>query len=125
VDSSTKGSALHATPWRAGANENRSTAVSRTALFVLGCGRGHDEIIIAGRVRDRLAASPQPDALPMSPWTPASHFLAEAAARPLESAAVIAYLAQRIDLDVDREEVGRRPASVQIMVSGPRRRSSS
>jgi len=92
-------------------------AVCRTALLALGCGREHDEIMIAGRVHERLAGAPQPDVLPASPWTLAiGNLLAESAARPLEWAALIAYLSRRIDVDVDRDELARRLGAAPFAV---------
>ncbi len=84
-------------------------AVSRTALRALGCGRGHDEIMLAGRIHQHLASAPDPGELPASPWTLAiGNFLAEAAARPLEWAALVERLALRLHLDIHGDGLGRR-----------------
>jgi hypothetical protein len=81
-------------------------AISRTALRALGCGRGHDEIMLAGRIHQQLASAPDPDQLPASPWTLAiDNFLAEAAARPLEWATLVERLAARLQLDIDGDDL--------------------
>lgn len=84
-------------------------AVGRTALSALGRGRGHDEIMLAGRIHQQFATAPDPGPLPASPWTIAiTNFLAEAAARPFEWAALVELLARRLRLDIDGDDLARR-----------------
>ena len=88
-------------------------SMSRTALRALGCGRGHDEIMLAGRIHQRLANAPAPDQLPASPWTLAiDNFLAEAAARPLEWATLVELLASRLQLEIDGDDLMARRGEI-------------
>jgi hypothetical protein len=86
-------------------------AVCRTALLALAYGRGHDEIILAGRIHQHLTSALTPSYLPASPWTLAiGNYLAEAAVRPTEWFVLVEHLAQRLNLEIDRDELERRLA---------------
>lgn len=94
-------------------------AVHKTSLLALAAGRGHNEIMIAGRIHQQLAELREPDTLPRSPWTLAlSNTLAEAATRPLEWAALVASIVRRLApwpaLTIDQIELDRRLGDVSV-----------
>jgi hypothetical protein len=81
------------------------SAVARTSLAALASSRGHDEIILAGRIAEGLASQrggAEPLPLPRSPWALAvANALAESACRPAEWAAAVAYVVHRLALEGD------------------------
>jgi hypothetical protein len=77
---------------------NLAGMLASSALQALAAARSHDEIMVAGRFRDSLLLFEAGERHPKSPWTLAlANFIAEAAVRPLEWAALLVFLLRRFE----------------------------